>query len=133
MLMAMEVIDGWSLSLKCVMHKTKALKITIGSHWSKIVFNVISSPINHIIIGFFWFILHNLQMDWIWNAKGRNIKIQGFAHRLFGENQDYHLGALEDDPKPDTCIQNLACDKKPKSAQRPRHSKLLFMGRCDFM
>lgn len=32
MLMAMEVIDDWSLSLKFVMRKTKALEITIGSH-----------------------------------------------------------------------------------------------------
>lgn len=47
----------------------------------------------------------------------------------FGENQDYHLGALEDDPKPDMCIQNLACDKKLKSVQKPKHSKLLFVGR----
>jgi hypothetical protein len=47
----------------------------------------------------------------------------------FGENQDYHLGALEDDPKLEMCIQNLVCDRKPKSAQIPKHPKLLFVGR----
>jgi hypothetical protein len=31
------------------------------------------------------------------------------------------------------CIQNLACDKKLKSVQKPKHSKLLFVGRWDFM
>jgi hypothetical protein len=62
--MVIEVIDGQNLSSKLITHETKALTITIGSHSNKVVFNVISSPTNPIIIGLSWFILHNLQMDW---------------------------------------------------------------------
>ncbi len=59
---AVEVIDGWNLSSRPIMHETKALIVTIGSHNSKVVFNVISSPTNPIIIGLSWLILHNLWM-----------------------------------------------------------------------
>jgi hypothetical protein len=34
-------------------HETKALEITIGSHISKVVINVISSSTNPIIVGLF--------------------------------------------------------------------------------
>jgi hypothetical protein len=57
--MAMEVIDGRNFFSSPVMHEIKELEITIGSHTSKVVFNVISSPTNPTIIGLFWFILHN--------------------------------------------------------------------------
>ncbi len=63
MSMVVEVIDNWSLSSKLMTHETKALEITIGSHISKIVFNVISSLTNPIIVGLSWLILHNLRMD----------------------------------------------------------------------
>jgi hypothetical protein len=36
------------------------LEITIGSHTSKVVFNVISSLTNPTITGLFWLNLHNL-------------------------------------------------------------------------
>jgi hypothetical protein len=38
--------------------------VIIGSHNSKVFFNVISSLTNPIIIGLSWFILHNPQVDW---------------------------------------------------------------------
>jgi hypothetical protein len=60
----MEVINGQSLSLELMTQETKALNITIGLHTSKVIFNVISSPKNRIIIGLSWFVLHNLQVDW---------------------------------------------------------------------
>jgi hypothetical protein len=60
----MEVINGWSICLGLVTHETKPLNINIGMHTNKVAFNVISSPINPIIIGLSWFILHNLQVDW---------------------------------------------------------------------
>jgi hypothetical protein len=50
-LVPVKVIDGWSLSSKPITHETKALDVTIGSHTKKVVFNVISSPKNHVIIG----------------------------------------------------------------------------------
>ncbi len=62
-LMVVKVINGWNLSSRLVTHETKVLKITIGSHNSKIIFNVVSSLTNPIIIGLSWFILHNPKVD----------------------------------------------------------------------
>jgi hypothetical protein len=59
-----EVIEGRRLSWRLVTHETKPLNITIGFHTSKVVFNIISSPKNSIIIGLSWFTLHNPWMDW---------------------------------------------------------------------
>jgi hypothetical protein len=94
MLMAVEVIYGWSLSLRFMMHRTKALEITIGSHWSKVIFNVIPSSTNRIVIGLFQFILHNLQMDWHKKSfhfevpKEETWKCKALPIGWFGENQD---------------------------------------------
>jgi len=38
-----DIINGWSFSLRLVTHETKALQVTIGSPINKVVFNVISS------------------------------------------------------------------------------------------
>ncbi len=62
--MAIEMIDGWNLSLIFITHETKTSTVTIGSHNNKVVFNVISSPTKLVIIGLSWPILHNLQVDW---------------------------------------------------------------------
>jgi hypothetical protein len=62
--MLVGVIDGQNLSLGPFTHETKPLDVTIGSHTIKVVSNVISSPTNFIIIGFFWLVLHNPQVDW---------------------------------------------------------------------
>jgi len=59
-----KVITGRSLSSRPIMHETKALMVTIKSHNNKVVFNVISSLTNLIIIGLSWLILHNPQVDW---------------------------------------------------------------------
>jgi hypothetical protein len=44
--------------------QNQPLNVTIGSHTNKVVFNVISSLRNLVIIGLFWLVLHNLQVDW---------------------------------------------------------------------
>jgi hypothetical protein len=54
-----EVIDGQNFSSRLFTHETKPLDVTIGSHTSKVVFNVISSPSNHVIIRLSWLVLHN--------------------------------------------------------------------------
>jgi len=54
--MAVKLINGWKLSSRPVMHETKVLMVIIGSHNSKVVFNVISSLINFIIIELSWFV-----------------------------------------------------------------------------
>jgi len=59
-----KVIDGRNLSLGLVTHETKPLDVTIGSHTNKVVFNVISSPRNNVIIKLSWLVLHNPQVDW---------------------------------------------------------------------
>ncbi len=49
-LVLIEVIDGRNLSSRPLTHETKPLNVTIGSHTSKVVFNVISSLKNLVII-----------------------------------------------------------------------------------
>jgi hypothetical protein len=51
--MLVEVIDGRNLSSRPITHEIKPLDVTIGSHTRKVIFNVISSPRNHVIIGLF--------------------------------------------------------------------------------
>jgi hypothetical protein len=45
-----EVIDGQNLSSRLVTHETKALNVAIGFHISKVIFNVIFSIKNLVII-----------------------------------------------------------------------------------
>jgi hypothetical protein len=59
MQIVVEVINNQNLSSRPMKHETKALNIIIGTHTSKVAFNVISSPTNLIVIGLSWFILHN--------------------------------------------------------------------------
>jgi hypothetical protein len=40
-LVPVEVINGQSLSSRLVTHETKPIDVTIGSHTSKVVFNVV--------------------------------------------------------------------------------------------
>ncbi len=63
-LVSIEVIDGRNLSSRLVTQETKPLDVTNGSHTNKVVFNVISSPRNHVIIGLFLLILHNPWVHW---------------------------------------------------------------------
>ncbi len=62
-LVLVEIIDSQNLSLRLITYETKALDVTICSHTSKIIFNVISFLRNLIIIGLFWLVLHSPQMD----------------------------------------------------------------------
>jgi hypothetical protein len=86
----MEVING-SFS-KLMTHETKALEIIIGSHTSKVVFNVISSLTKSIIVGLSCFILHNLRMDWDMKSfhleipKEKTSKCKAPLINLFSEN-----------------------------------------------
>jgi hypothetical protein len=59
-----EGIDGRNFSIRLITCETKPLDVTIGSHTIKVVFNVISSSRNFVIIGLPWPILHNPQKDW---------------------------------------------------------------------
>jgi hypothetical protein len=52
-LVIVKVINDWNLSLRPMTHETKVLEINIGLHFSKVVFNGISSLTNPIIIGLF--------------------------------------------------------------------------------
>jgi hypothetical protein len=54
-----EVNNGQSFSSRLITHETKPLDVTIGSHTNKVVFNVISSPRNPIIIGLSWLVHYN--------------------------------------------------------------------------
>ncbi len=63
-LVSVEVIDGQSSSLGPVTHETKPLNVTIGSHTSKVVFNVISSPRNLVIIKLSWLVQYNPRVNW---------------------------------------------------------------------
>jgi hypothetical protein len=58
--MSIKVIDGQSLSSRPITHETKPLDVAIGSHTNKVVFDVILCPRNHVLIGLFWLVLHNL-------------------------------------------------------------------------
>jgi hypothetical protein len=87
------------------MHETKALEIIIRSHTSKVVFNVISCQTNLIIIGLYWFVLHNPQLhshmkNFHFEATREEVsKCKGLLIGLFSESQDSHLGVLKDGPK----------------------------------
>jgi hypothetical protein len=45
-----------------MLHQTKVLEVTVGSHNNKIVFNIITSPTNPIMIRLFWLVFQNSQM-----------------------------------------------------------------------
>jgi hypothetical protein len=62
-LVPVKVIDGQKISSRPITHETKPLDVTIGSHTSKVILNVISSLRNHIIIGLSWLVLHNPRVD----------------------------------------------------------------------
>jgi hypothetical protein len=100
-LVAMEVINGQSLSLGLVTHETKALDIIIGTHTSKVAFNVISSSTNPIVIGLSWFILHNPLVDW--RIKSFHFDVfpkitskceKPTSNNIISEGEDYHLNNL---------------------------------------
>ena len=61
---SVEVIDGRPLVSGDVTQETKALNIYIDQHRSTIVFNVIKSPSNPVILGLSWLDRYNPDIDW---------------------------------------------------------------------
>ena len=61
---SVEVIDGRPLVSGDVTQKTKALDIYIDQHRSTVVFNVIKSPSNPVILGLSWLDRHNPDIEW---------------------------------------------------------------------
>jgi len=115
-LVVVEVINGQNFSLRLVTHETKALNIIIGTHTSKVAFNVISSSTNPIVIGLSWFILHNLLVDWRIKSFHFDVfqKITSKCEKptsknIISEGEDYHLDNL--------CIKFSECDKYLGGAQ----------------
>jgi hypothetical protein len=58
-----EVIDGITIASGVITHKTTPLKLYIGKHTEKIVFNIISTPHHPIILGLPWLEAHNPIID----------------------------------------------------------------------
>ncbi len=59
-----EVINGRPLISGDVTHETKPLDIILEGHRSTIVFNIISSPFNPLVLGLSWLERINLDIDW---------------------------------------------------------------------
>ena len=67
---SVEVIDGRPLVSGDVTQETKALDLYIDQHQSTVVFNVIKSPSNPVILGLSWLDRYNPDIDW----KGRKLE-----------------------------------------------------------
>ena len=67
---SVEVIDGRPLVSGDVTQETKALDIYIDKHRSTVVFNVIKSPTNLVILDLSWLDRYNPDIDWK-KTKGR--------------------------------------------------------------
>jgi hypothetical protein len=59
-----EVIDGRPLLSGRVTHESEPLEVTFKDHSSFIVFNVIRTPSNPVILGLSWLEKHNPSIDW---------------------------------------------------------------------
>ncbi len=129
--MVVKMIDDQKKKLGLVMHETKALMVIIGSHNSKVVFNVISSLTNLIIIGLSWFILHNPQVDW----KTKNLhfesinkttpKYKAFLISMLDSKYD---STRKDIVKISQHMQKLKCEGDIGGNQGSNHFKPLFVG-----
>jgi hypothetical protein len=77
--------------------QTKVLVITIGSHFSKVVFNVT----NLIIIWLSWFTFYNPQVDWHTKGfhfkplKDETLECKALPINIFGVNHDYHMDVFK--------------------------------------
>jgi len=119
--------------VKKFQHETTTLDVTIGFHTNKVVFNVISSPRNHVIIELFWLALHNPQVDW--HMKGLHFETphqhkvsecETFVRNMHGKNQDGVCHLIENKHE-DECMQNLKQKEVYLSSTRnPRCPKPLF-------
>lgn len=77
--MKVQVIDGRSLISGDVTHQTKPLDIILEGHRSTIVFNIISSPSNPLVLDLSWLELINPDIDW----KKRKITYQTLVSHIF--------------------------------------------------
>ncbi|KAH7443388.1 hypothetical protein KP509_02G032100 [Ceratopteris richardii] len=59
-----EVVDGRPLASGNITMETIPLRVHLGDHDSHICFNVISSPVNMVIIGMPWLKKHNPEINW---------------------------------------------------------------------
>ena len=59
-----EVIDGQPLSSGSVTYELEPIEMTFKDHSSYIIFNIIKTPSNLIILGFSWLEKHNPSIDW---------------------------------------------------------------------
>jgi hypothetical protein len=134
--MAIKMIDGWNLSSRPVTHDTKALTITIGSLNSKVVFNVISSLTNPIIIGLSWLILHNLRVNWktkslhFESINETTPKYKAFPISMLDSEHDF---ACENIRITSQHMQKLKHEGNIGGNQGSNHFKPLFMGARTFM
>ena len=63
-LVSVEVIDGRSFASGDVIHQIQPLDICLHGHHSTIIFNVIQSLSNLVILALSWLDRYNLQVDW---------------------------------------------------------------------
>ncbi len=124
--MVVKVIDGWNPYLGAIMHETKALMVTIGSHSSKVIFNVISSPMNLIIIRLSWFILHNPWVDW----KTRSFHFESVnettpKYEAFPKStlDSKHNSTWEDTSRINQCMQKIKREGDIKGNQGSKNFK----------
>uniref|UniRef100_A0A8C5ML73 ribonuclease H n=1 Tax=Leptobrachium leishanense TaxID=445787 RepID=A0A8C5ML73_9ANUR len=89
--LAVEAIDGRPLSCPRITHDTVTVVLTTGLlHKEEIIFQVIHSPSNPVVLGFPWLVEHNPVIDW---AKG---EILSWSPACFGTCliPIQHVGAL---------------------------------------
>ncbi len=125
------MIDGRNLSSRPLTYETKALMITIGSHNSKVVFNIISFPTNPIIIELSWLVLHNPQVDWkmrsfhFESVNESTPKYKAFpTSMLFFE----HDSTSEDPTRTSQHMHKFKHEGDIGGKKRSKHFKPLFMG-----
>ncbi len=105
--------------------------VTSGSHNSKVVFNVISSPTNLTIIGLSRFILHNPRMDWktksfyFESINKTTIKYEAFPTSTLDSEHD---STREDTIRTCQCMQKLKHEGNMGGNQGSKHFKPLFVG-----
>jgi hypothetical protein len=115
--MAIKVVNGRNLCSGAIMHDTKALTVIIESHSSKVVFNVISSSTNPIIIGLSWFVLHELVNE-------TTQKYEAFPTSTLDFERDF---VCEDPTKINQHMQKFKHEGDVGGNQGSKHFKPLFM------
>ncbi len=86
-----------------------------------VIFNVISSLINLIIIGLFLLIF--TITSHFETLKEEALKYKAPSTSMFREDHDYYIGMFEDNPRKNRCMQNLKCDKNLDDMQGSKYSK----------